>query len=252
MLTVDILDNERVDDLQYKGLKLIQKVNGFCFGIDAVLLANFADVKRGHNVIDLGTGTGIIPVLLAGKTEARKIIGLEIQPEMAGMAARSVRLNGLENKVEIVCGDLKDSVKMFGASKFNVVVTNPPYMNQGGGLVNPEDTKAISRHEIKCSLEDVIKASSGLLIPGGQLAMVHRPGRLVDIIYLMRTYRIEPKYIRFVHPSPYKKANLVLIKGAKNGNPQLKMMEPLYVYNENGKYSDEINKIYCREENNLE
>jgi tRNA1Val (adenine37-N6)-methyltransferase len=247
VLNVNIMRNERVDDLQYKGLKLIQKVDGFCFGVDAVLLANFADIKPGHHVIDLGTGTGIIPVLLAGKTKAQRIVGLEIQHEMAEMASRSVRFNELENRVEIVCGDLKNSVEMFGASKFNVVVSNPPYMNKGGGLLNPLDTKAISRHEIMCSLEDVIKVGSRLLVPGGQLAMVHRPERLVDVIFLMRTYRIEPKFIRFVHPSPYKKANLLLIKGTRNGNPQLKMMEPLYVYKENGEYSDQINEIYCRE-----
>lgn len=250
-MEVELKADERIDDLQYKGLKLIQKINGFCFGLDAVLLANFADVKRDDKVIDLGTGTGVIPVLIAGKTEAGKIIGVEIQPEMAEMAARSIRLNDLGSRVEVVCDDLRNSLERFGPSKFNVVVTNPPYMNQGGGLVNPSDTKAISRHEIMCTLQDVIKVSSKLLVPGGQLAMVHRPERLVDIIYLMRSYRIEPKYIRFVHPSPYKKANLLLIKGTRNGNPQLKMMEPLYVYDEKGNYSEEINKIYCRGANGL-
>lgn len=246
-MEVKVYDNERVDDLQYKGLRLIQKKYGFCFGIDAVLLANFADVKKDDRVIDLGTGTGIIPVLLAGKTQAKTIIGLEIQTEMAEMAARSVELNNLGGRVKIINGDIRNSLEYFGPSKFNVVVTNPPYMNMGGGLVNPSDAKAVSRHEILCTLEDVIKAGSKLLVSGGQLAMVHRPERLVDIIWLMRSYRIEPKYLRFVYPSPYKKANLLLIKGTRNGNPQLKMMEPLYVYDEKGNYTDEINKIYCRE-----
>jgi tRNA1Val (adenine37-N6)-methyltransferase len=243
---VKLKANERIDDLQYKGLKLIQKKDGFCFGIDAVLLANFADVKKGDSVIDLGTGTGVIPILMAGKTQAKTIIGLEIQREVAEMADRSVKLNRLEERVKIVCGDIKDAVEIFGYSNFNVVVVNPPYMNKGGGLVNPSDVKAISRHEILCTLEDIIRAGSRLVMPGGQMAMVHRPNRLVDIIFLMRSYKIEPKYLRFVHPSPHKEANLLLIKGTRNGNPQLKILEPLYVYDENGNYSEEINRIYCR------
>jgi len=251
-LEVKLNENERIDDLQCKGLKIIQKKAGFCFGLDAVLLANFADIKKGDTVIDLGTGTGIIAILIAGKTEAKSIIGLEIQEEMAEMAQRSVKLNNLEDRVKIVCGDIKNSVEMFGASKFDVVVTNPPYMNQGGGLLNISDTKAISRHEIKCTLEDVIKASSKLLVPGGQFAMVHRPDRLVDIIWLMRKYSIEPKYLQFVHPYPRKKANLILIKGARQGRVQLKMLEPLYVYDENGNYSKEIDNIYGREVRNIE
>ncbi|HHW47794.1 MAG TPA: tRNA1(Val) (adenine(37)-N6)-methyltransferase [Clostridiaceae bacterium] len=226
---------------------IIQNTEAFCFGIDAVLLANFADVKKGDKVIDLGTGTGVIPILLAGKTQASKIVGVEIQPEMAEMASRSVKLNNLEDRIEIVTGDIKDSAEYFGSSTFNVVVTNPPYISKGSGLINPSDSKALSRHEILCTLEDVIRVSSKLLVPGGQFAMVHRPERLVDILCLMRNYKIEPKYIRFVHPSPYKKANLILIKGAKHGRPELKMMEPLYVYDENGNYSHEINQIYCRE-----
>jgi len=246
-LNIELLENERIDDLQYRGLKLIQKKDGFCFGVDAVLLANFADVKKDDRVIDLGTGTGIIPILLAGRTQAGTISGIEIQQEMAGMAERSIKLNSLEDRVKIVCGDIKNSVEIFGPSSCNVVVTNPPYMNRGGGLINPADTKAIARHEILCTLEDVVRAGSRLLVPGGQFAMVHRPGRLVDIVFLMRNYGIEPKYLRFVHPSPYKKPNLILVKGTRGGRPQLKMLEPLYVYNENGKYSDEINRIYHRD-----
>lgn len=246
-MEVQLNSNERIDDLQYKGLKIIQNVDSFCFGVDAVLLANFADVKKNDNVIDFGTGTGIIPILLSGKTKAEKIVGIEIQNKMAEMANRSVSLNNLNDRVEIINGDIKKCGEYFKHSTFNVVVSNPPYMKPGGGIINSSDTKAISRHEILCTLEDIIKNSSSLLTQGGQLAMVHRPERLVDIIFLMRTYKIEPKYIRFVHPSPYKKANLLLIKGTKGGNPELKMMKPLYVYDENGSYSKEINEIYCRE-----
>jgi len=251
-LAIILKENENIDDLQYKGLKIIQNNDGFRFGVDAVILANFADVKKGDNVIDLGTGTGIISILLAGKTEAATITGLEIQPEFADMASRSVELNNLTGRVRVICGDIKNAVEQFGASKYNLVVTNPPYMNKGGGLVNPSDSKAIARHEILCWLEDVIKAAGKLLVPGGQFAMVHRPDRIVDIVYLMRTHGIEPKFLRFVHPSPYKKANLLLIKGTRGGRSQLKMMPPLYVYDETGNFSDEINKIYCREVREIE
>ena len=246
-MDIKLKENERVDDLQYKGLKLIQKKDGFCFGLDAVLLANFVDIKKNSVVIDLGTGTGIIPILIAGKTNAKSVTGLEIQEEMAEMAQRSIEMNGFIERVKIVHGDIKKSVEYFGASSFDAVVSNPPYMCHGGGLLNESDTKAISRHEILCTLEDVIGVSSKLLVPGGQFAMVHRPDRLVDIVWLMRKYSLEPKYIRFVHPSPYKKPNLLLIKGTRQGRPQLKMMDPLYVYDENGKFSKEINQIYSRE-----
>ncbi len=246
-MNIILKNNEEIDDLQYKNLRIIQSRDEFRFGVDAVLLANFADIKKNDLVIDLGTGSGIISILLAGKTEAGSITGLEVRQEAADMAARSVALNNLTDRVKIICGDIKNSLEYFGASKFNVVVTNPPYMNKGGGLINPSDSKAIARHEILCSLEDVIGISSKLLVTGGQFAMVHRPGRLVDIIYLMRTYGIEPKFLRFVYPSPYKKANLLLIKGTRGGKSQLKMMAPLYVYDETGNYSKEINNIYCRE-----
>lgn len=245
---MELLENEKVDDLQYKGLKLIQKTDGFRFGVDAVLLAHFADVKKGSDVLDLGTGTGIIPVLLAGKTEARSITGLEIQQEMVEMASRSVALNDLGDRVRMVCGDLKNAVELFGPSRFQTIVTNPPYMNRGAGLLNPSDSKAVSRHELLCTLEDVIRVSSRLLVPGGQFAMVHRPERLADIIYLMRSCALEPKYLQLVHPAPYKEPNLLLIKGSRQGRPGLKMMKPLYVYDENGHYSVDINRIYCREQ----
>lgn len=249
---MNLLNNERIDDLQYKGLKLIQKTDGFCFGVDAVLLSHFAHIRRGDRVLDMGTGTGIVPVLLAGKTPAASITGLEIQEPMAEMAARSVQLNGLESRVKIVHGDIRRAVQLFGKASFDVVTVNPPYMKPGGGLVNPGDMKAVSRHEILCTLEDVVQMATMVLAPGGQFVMVHRPERLVDIVYLMRSQQLEPKYIRFVHPSPYKKANMILIRGYKGGKPELKMMEPLYVYDEKGCYSAEINEIYNREEKEVE
>lgn len=239
-------ENETIDDLQCKGLLIIQRKDGFCFGIDAVLLANFADVKKGDIVLDIGTGTGIISILLAGKTEAKTIYGLEIQKEMAEMAKKSVILNKLQDRIKIISGDIKNGLDIFGASKFDVIVTNPPYIPYGHGLINYSDTKAISRHEISCSLESIISMASKLLVPKGQIFMVHRPKRLVDVLVSMRKNSIEPKYIRFVHPFPYKKPNLFLIRGVKGGNVELKVMDPLYVYDAQGRYSDEIKKIYER------
>jgi tRNA1(Val) A37 N6-methylase TrmN6 len=240
-------ENERIDDLQLKGLKLIQNADYFCFGVDAVLLADFADIKKNTSVLDIGTGTGIIPILLAGKTQAEAITGLEIQEVMAEMASRSVALNGLQDRIKIVHGDIKKYGEYFAKSSFDVVVSNPPYTNKGCGLVNPHDSKAVSRHEILCSLEDVVSSAASLLVTGGQLAMVHRPERLADIICSMRNNGVEPKYLRFVHPKPHKKPNMILIKGNRGGKPELKVQEPLYVYNQDGTYSDEINRIYGRE-----
>jgi Predicted O-methyltransferase len=246
-MDIKINENERVDDLQCRGLRIIQNREGFCFGVDAVLLANFADIKKGQRVIDLGTGTGIVPILLAGKTGAKEVVGLEIQDEMAEMASRSIMLNKIEDRVKIVSGDLKNAVSLFGRESFDAVTTNPPYKHQGSGIVNPGDRKALSRHEIACTLEDVISVSSGLLKDGGRFFMVHRPERIVDIIYLMRLYKIEPKRIRFVHPYPGKKPNLLLIEGLKYGKAFLNFMDPLYVYNGDGEYTEEINNIYGRD-----
>ncbi len=247
LLHIHILENERIDDLQYKGLKLIQKKDGFCFGVDAVLLSHFAQVAKNSKVIDLGTGTGIIAVLVAAKKGPERVVGLEIQHDMADMAARSVELNALSERVSIVQGDIKDAVRIFAAASFDAVVTNPPYMEKGGGLLNPADVKAISRHEILCTLEDIVSVASRLMKPGGKFSMVHRPQRLADIIYHMRSYSIEPKQLRFVHPSPGKKPNLLLISGTKNGKAELRVQEPLYVYDSTGRYSKEIDEIYSRD-----
>jgi tRNA1Val (adenine37-N6)-methyltransferase len=246
----NINKDERIDDLQYKGLKIIQKQGGFCFGIDAVLLANFIKISSKKLVLDLGTGTGIIPILLAGKTKAKKIIGIDIQAEMVELAKRSVTLNNLEDRIEIQELDIRNAKRYFKGIMFDVIVTNPPYFKKGCGILNPNDPKAISRHEILCNLEDVIKTSSELLAFGGDFVMVHRPDRLVDIMYFMRLYGIEPKVIQMVYPYEGKNANIVLIKAKKGGNPELKTLPPLYVYNKNGEYTKEINDIYERGELN--
>ncbi len=219
-----------MDDLQLNGLKIIQKLKGFRFGIDAVLLSNYVKVDKNMNIIDLGTGTGIIPILLSAKTDAYHITGVEIQPEMAEMAQRSVMLNNLQNRITIVEGDFRNSIDMFGPGSFDAVVVNPPYTKAGSGLVNPDDAKAVSRHEIFCTLEDIIKVSSGLLKHHGRFFMIHRPERLVDIFFTMREYRIEPKRIRLVHANRKNPANMVLVYGLKNGNPQVTVEAPLYTH----------------------
>ncbi len=227
-------EGERLDDLQLNGLHIIQKSNGFCFGIDAVLLSNFVRIEKNARVVDLGTGTGIIPLLLSAKTQAAEIVGIEIQPEMAEMAKRSVQLNQLERQIQIVEGDIRSAVECFGAGVFDAVVTNPPYTKAGSGLLNPHDAKAISRHEIHCTLDDIITVSSRLLKQYGRFFMIHRPERLVDIFYGMRRHQIEPKSIRLVHPMKGKPANMVLIYGLKCGKPQVTVESPLLMYPENG------------------
>ena len=237
-------ENERIDDLQRNHYKIIQDPERFCFGMDAVLLSGFARAKEGDRVLDLGTGTGIIPILMEAKTQAAHFTGLEIQHESADMAARSVSLNHLEGKIEIVTGDIKEAVSLFGAASFDVVTCNPPYMTEHHGLTNPEAPKAIARHELLCTLEDVISQAARLLKPGGNFYMVHRPFRLVDIITLLRTYGVEPKRMKMVYPFVDKEPNMVLIEANRGGRPRLSMEKPLIVYKEPGVYTDEIYDIY--------
>lgn len=236
--------NETLDDLQ-NGYYLIQRDDGFKFGVDAVLLADFAKNARGR-AIDLCTGTGIVPILLAAKSKLKEIDAIEIQEEIADMAKRSVEYNELEKLIHIKCGDLNDAVSFYGKAVFDAVTVNPPYMKAGAGLVNDGDIKLISRHEVKCTLEEVIRVSSELLKPCGKIYMVHRPSRLPDIICCMRKFGIEPKVMRLVAPRMGKEANLVLIHGMKNAKSELKLLPTLYVYGENGEYSKEIDEIYGR------
>lgn len=235
---------ERIDDLQIKGYRLIQNPELFCFGVDAVLLSSFAKAKDTDKVIDLGCGNGIIPILMAAKTDAKRIVGLEIQDESAKLATRSVELNELSDRISIVKGDIKEASSIFGASSFQVVTTNPPYMNENHGLINDYSAKAIARHELLCSLEDIIRESARLLVPSGRLYMIHRPHRLEDILVLMREYHIEPKHLRFVHPYVDKEPTMVLIEGLRGGKPSMKIDPPLIIYEDVNKYTKEINDIY--------
>ena len=260
-------ENERIDDLEFKGLKIIQNKEGFCFGIDSILLSDYAKkLKNGAKVIDIGTGTGIISILLCGKTELKKIIGveiqsevtemasklshitgIEIQEEVAEMAKRSIELNNLQGKFDIKNINIKDVFEEIEPNTIDAIVTNPPYMKLNTGAKNIEKKKLISRHEVECDLEDIIKISYKLLKSKGEFYMVHRAERIVDIMYLLRKYKVEPKTIRFVHPKKCKEPNLILIKCVKDGGNGLKIDEPLIVYDEKENYTDEIYKIYNKE-----
>lgn len=235
---------ERIDELHRNNYHIIQNTAKFCFGMDAVLLSGFARVLQGEEVLDLGTGTGIIPILLEAKTEGKHFTGLEIQEESADMARRSVALNNLENKIDIVTGDIKYASTIFKPASFDVITTNPPYMNNNHGIVNPAETKAIARHEILCSLEDVVREASKLLKEKGRFYMVHRPFRLVEIINTLTDWKLEPKRMKLVHPNVDKEANMVLIEAVKGGRSMMKLESPLIVYKEKNIYTDEIYSIY--------
>lgn len=237
-------EDERIDDLQRNGYRIIQKKKGFCFGMDAVLLSGFAQVKEGEVAVDLGTGTGIIPILLEAKTNGKHFTGLEIQEEVAEMAGRSVRLNQLEDRVDIVRGDIKEASRLFGKASFDVVTSNPPYMNDNHGLKNPDLPKAIARHEVFCTLDDVCREASLLLKSGGRFYMVHRPHRLVEIITALKTCKLEPKRMKLVHPFADKEANMVLIEAVRGGKSMMKVEAPIIVYKEPGVYTQEIYDVY--------
>lgn len=228
----ELRSGERLDDLQLNGLELIQDPDKFCFGVDAVFLSDFAKVKPGETVLDMGTGNGIIPILLSAKTQGRKFTGLEIQPETAEMARRSVAHNHLEERIEIVTGDIREAAEMFRPSFFDVITANPPYMISEHGLRNLADAKAIARHEVLCSLDDILRESMRLLQDKGRFYMVHRPFRLTEIMIKMNRYKIEPKRIRFIHPYIDREPVLVLIEGVRGARPRVTIEPPLIIYGE--------------------
>ena len=241
---VQIHSTERIDDLERNQLKLIQDPGRFCFGMDAVLLSGFAKAKAGDRVLDLGTGTGIIPILMSAKTEAAHLTGLEIQKESADMADRSVRLNGLQDRISIVEGDIKEAGAIFGPASFEVITCNPPYMIAEHGIQNPDTPKTIARHEVLCTLEDVISQSGKLLVTGGKFYMVHRPFRLAEIITLMCQYKIEPKRMQLVYPFADREPNMVLLEGCRGGKSRMTVEKPLIIFEKPGVYTPEIREIY--------
>ena len=237
-------EQERLDELHRNGYFIIQDPERFCFGMDGVLLSGFAKAKKGERVLDLGTGTGIIPILMEAKTEAEDFTALEIQEESADMARRSVLYNHLEEKIKVVTGDIRDASERFGASSFDVITTNPPYMIEAHGASCPVEAKAIARHEVLCTLEDVLRESARLLVPGGRFYMVHRPFRLAEIFCGMVSHGIEPKRMKLVYPYVDKEPNMVLIEGLRGGKSRLTVEKPLIVYQEPGVYTQEIYDIY--------
>lgn len=244
-MKIELKENERIDDLEFNNLKIIQNKDGFCFGIDAVLLSDFAkNIKKDANVLDLGTGTGIISILLCAKTKLKKIVGVEIQKDVYDMAVRSSKLNNLENKFEVINENILNLKNIFDNNSFDVIVTNPPYKKANTGLINDTQKKLISRHEIYANLDNFITISSKLLKDKGEFYMIHRPERMVEIFTIMRRYKIEPKEVRMIFSNEKKTPKMFLVKGVKNGKEYLKFRENLYIYNEDGSYTEEILKIY--------
>ena len=248
-MEVILKDNERIDDLQLNNFKIIQNKDGFCFGVDAVLLSDFAkDIRDNSKVLDLGTGTGIIATLLCAKTKLSKIYGIDIQKDVCDMASRSIKLNNLEDKFQIINSNIKDLNNIFEEASFDAIVSNPPYKKENSGLKNEAETKLISRHEITASLEDFVSVSSKLLKNNGNIYMVHRPERLSDLFYSLKKYNLEPKKLRVVQSYVDSKPKLVLVKATKNAKSFLNIEEPLVIYNKDGSYTDEIFKIYGKGE----
>lgn len=243
-MTINLKPEERLDDLQIKGYEIIQHPGKFCFGMDSSLLSSFVKVKPGEKVLDLGTGTGILPILLEAKTKGMHFTGLEIQEESADMARRSVLHNHLEDKIDIVTGDIKEASGIFGNVSFDVVVTNPPYMIGQHGLRNDNDALTIARHETLCTLDDILRESAKILPFKGRFYMVHRPFRLAEILSKMSAYKIEPKRMRLVHPYIDKEPNMVMIEGVRGANSRMTIEKPLIVYEKDGSYTEEVLRLY--------
>ena len=241
-------ENERIDDLQRGGLRLIAKRDSFRFGTDAVLLADFAKVKKGAKVADLGTGSGVLPFLIGARVPESVFDAIEIQCEMCDMARRSVLLNGWEERIKIHCMDMKDAPKMLGYEAFDAVVSNPPYGKIGEGMLPPNHSEAVARFEVECTLEDVVTAAFKLLKNGGSFFMVHQMRRLLEILDVTRAHHLAPKQLRCLYPKADSEGKLVLIECVKNSNCALRWLPPLIQYDENGEYTKEARRIYGIEE----
>lgn len=243
-MEVRLKERERLDELQRNGYRIIQNPEKFCFGMDAVLLTGFAGARKGERLLDLGTGTGIIPLLMEAKYRYTHLVGLEIQAESADMAARSVRLNGLCDKIEIVTGDIKEADRIFPAASFDCITCNPPYMIDKHGIANPDGPRAIARHEILCTFEDVAKQTEKLLKPGGHFFLVHRPFRLAEILVTLVQHKLEPKRMQMVYPYVDREPNMVLLEAVRGGKSRMTVEKPLIIFREPGVYTPEISAVY--------
>lgn len=243
-MEINLKNNERLDELQRNGYQIIQNPEKFCFGMDAVLLSGFAHAREEDTLLDMGTGTGIIPILMEAKYSCAHLTGLEIQEESADMARRSVALNGLSGKIDIITGDIKEAGSIFKSASFDCITCNPPYMIGNHGITNPDAPKAIARHEILCTLEDVVSQAAKLLKPGGHFFLVHRPFRLAEIITTLTKYKLEPKRMQLVYPFVDKEPNMVLLEAVRGGKSRMTVEKPLIVYQAPGVYTSEIYDIY--------
>ena len=245
-------EGERLDDLQINGLKIIQDKDKFCFGIDAVLLSGYAVARKGETVLDIGTGTGVIPILMTAKTEAAHFTGLEIQEGSAELAKRSVELNGLSGLVEIICGDIRNCSKILPSNSFNVITCNPPYMINKHGLISGSFEKAAARHELLCTFEDIARESERILKVKGRMYLIHRPFRLADVFESLRKHRLEPKRMRLVQSYIDKEPSMVLIEAVKGAKARLKVEKPLIIYKALNVYTQEVYEIYGKRGLNVE
>lgn len=243
-MAVRIRENERVDELQRNGYRIIQDPDKFCFGMDAVLLTGFAHAKSGDRLLDLGTGTGIIPILMEAKYRCAHLTGMEIQADIADMAARSVELNGLSDKIDIIVGDLREADRFFQSASFDCITCNPPYMIGKHGIINPDAPRAIARHEILCTFADVAGQAAGLLKPGGHFFLVHRPFRLAEIITTLAGHKLEPKRMQLVYPYADREPNMVLLEAVRGGLSRMTVEKPLIIFQEPGVYTPEIREVY--------
>lgn len=243
-MEISLKEKERLDDLQRNGYRIIQNPEKFCFGMDAVLLTGFAHAGSGDRLLDLGTGTGIIPLLMEAKYHCAHLTGLEIQPESADMAVRSVALNRLSDRIDIIVGDIKEADRIFPSASFDCITCNPPYMIGNHGIANPDAPKAIARHEVLCTFEDVATQTAKLLKPGGHFFLVHRPFRLAEIITTLEKYKLEPKRMRLVYPFADREPNMVLLEAVRGGRPRMTVEKPLIIFQEPGVYTPEIRNVY--------
>ena len=243
-MSAELKPGERIDDLQRGGLRIIQRENGFRFGTDAVLLADFAAAKRGERVCDMGTGTGVLPLLLSTRAEGTTFDAFEVQPDVADMARRSVALNGLEERIRVHCADCREAGAVIGHETVQLVVTNPPYTAQGAGLVSPETTRALSRSDSDCPLADWMAACARVLQNGGRLCAVFPAPRLLELCDAMRGARVEPKRVRLIVSRPESAPKLALVEGKKRGRPGLHLLPMLITHTADGGFTDEMRRIY--------